>query len=649
MEKIVVELDVNSKKGVEEVNGLSKKITDLGKDADKTTRNVSGGTMAIGKSAKSSATGVGILSKGFYGLGIAIKASGIGLLLGALAAVTDLMKNNQKVLDAFSTGMNFISVAFRAVTTSLSETYKTIVTATNGFEALGKIVKGLITISLAPLKLIFYELKQAMDVLKVGYESMFGDDASVLKAKADLAQTRLDILDVASGAIKAGIDVSKNIGKAVKDVQGAIGLTISNLSKIDPKELLETADAMTTLKNNAEIAAAVQAGLVEKYDRLAEKQRQIRDEERNSIADRKKANDELLIILEKQEKAMLKAADAQIADAQAQLLANNNQENRIKLIDAENNKLGVKAQITGLLSEQKVNDLGLDREQIALDNLKGESDSRLNIEKQKFAADQILNEQMRLQSLIEINELEGSIEATRLQAIIDNANAGTQAKVDAQIALDDFNNTNGQENITLKKELGLQEVKDAQAVADAKLAIQNANLNNISGGIGLLKQLAGKSQGLQAAALIAESAASVAKTIISTQAANAVTFAQGAALAIPSFGASTAIAASLVAANNVSAGISVGSQIAATVAGLSSLGGGSAPSRPSTPSAPNSPSVGGLESTPPSFNIVGQSDTNQLADAIGGQSQQPTRAYVVSGDVTTSQSLDRNIIDGASI
>jgi len=649
MEKIVVELDVNSKKGVEEVNGLSKKITDLGKDADKTTRNVSGGTMAIGKSAKSSATGVGILSKGFYGLGIAIKAAGIGLLLGALAAVTDLMKNNQKVLDAFSTGMNFISVAFRAVTTSLSETYKTIVTATNGFEALGKIVKGLITISLAPLKLIFYELKQAMDVLKVGYESMFGDDASVLKAKADLAQTRLDILDVASGAIKAGIDVSKNIGKAVKDVQGAIGLTISNLSKIDPKELLETADAMTTLKNNAEIAAAVQAGLVEKYDRLAEKQRQIRDEERNSIADRKKANDELLIILEKQEKAMLKAANAQIEDAEAQKAANNNQENRLKLIEAENNKLAVKAQITGLLSEQKVNDLGLDREQIALDNLKGESDSRLNIEKQKFAADQILNEQMRLQSLIEINELEGGIEATRLQAIIDNANAGTQAKVDAQIALDDFNNTNGQENITLKKELGLQEIKDAQAVADAKLAIQNANLNNISGGIGLLKQLAGKSQGLQAAALIAESAASVAKTIISTQAANAVTFAQGAALAIPSFGASTAIAASLVAANNVSAGISVGSQIAATVAGLSSLGGGSAPSRPSTPSAPNSPSVGGLESTPPSFNIVGQSDTNQLADAIGGQSQQPTRAYVVSGDVTTSQSLDRNIIDGASI
>ena len=52
---------------------------------------------------------------------------------------------------------------------------------------------------------------------------------------------------------------------------------------------------------------------------------------------------------------------------------------------------------------------------------------------------------------------------------------------------------------------------------------------------------------------------------------------------------------------------------------------------------------------PPSFNVVGASNTNQLADAIGGQSQTPTRAYVVSSDVTSAQELDRNIVEGASI
>jgi len=69
-------------------------------------------------------------------------------------------------------------------------------------------------------------------------------------------------------------------------------------------------------------------------------------------------------------------------------------------------------------------------------------------------------------------------------------------------------------------------------------------------------------------------------------------------------------------------------------------GGGSAPSGGGGVSIP---------SAPPSFNVVGASDTSQLADAIGSQSQEPTRAYVVSADVTTSQEMDRNTIEGASI
>jgi len=54
-------------------------------------------------------------------------------------------------------------------------------------------------------------------------------------------------------------------------------------------------------------------------------------------------------------------------------------------------------------------------------------------------------------------------------------------------------------------------------------------------------------------------------------------------------------------------------------------------------------------SAPPAFNVVGASGTNQLASAIGGQSQQPVQAYVVANDVTTSQSMDRNIVEDASI
>lgn len=52
---------------------------------------------------------------------------------------------------------------------------------------------------------------------------------------------------------------------------------------------------------------------------------------------------------------------------------------------------------------------------------------------------------------------------------------------------------------------------------------------------------------------------------------------------------------------------------------------------------------------PPQFNIVGASDTNQLAEAIGEQTQQPVQAYVVANDVTTAQSLENNIVEGATL
>ena len=46
---------------------------------------------------------------------------------------------------------------------------------------------------------------------------------------------------------------------------------------------------------------------------------------------------------------------------------------------------------------------------------------------------------------------------------------------------------------------------------------------------------------------------------------------------------------------------------------------------------------------------VGGGGINQLAQAIGGQQQQPIQAFVVSDNVTTAQSLERNIVEGASI
>ena len=56
-------------------------------------------------------------------------------------------------------------------------------------------------------------------------------------------------------------------------------------------------------------------------------------------------------------------------------------------------------------------------------------------------------------------------------------------------------------------------------------------------------------------------------------------------------------------------------------------------------------SFSGSAAQAPSFNVVGNSGINQLAQL----QQQPMQAYVVSGSVTTAQSLDRNRIENATL
>ena len=106
-------------------------------------------------------------------------------------------------------------------------------------------------------------------------------------------------------------------------------------------------------------------------------------------------------------------------------------------------------------------------------------------------------------------------------------------------------------------------------------------------------------------------------------------------------------------ATPVDVAMKVAGSVAVAAAGFSSIkkivstkvpgGGGGGSPTPSTPSMPAAPSL------PPAFNVVGSSETNQLADAIGMQEQQPMQAFVVASEITTAQELERNIVDGASI
>jgi hypothetical protein len=86
----------------------------------------------------------------------------------------------------------------------------------------------------------------------------------------------------------------------------------------------------------------------------------------------------------------------------------------------------------------------------------------------------------------------------------------------------------------------------------------------------------------------------------------------------------------------------------ARVAAISATKFNSSGANTSTPSVSSAAAGGGPSVPAPQFNIVGQSGTNQLAAGIGAQFAQPIRAYVVGGEVTTAQQLERQRVRTAT-
>jgi len=194
-------------------------------------------------------------------------------------------------------------------------------------------------------------------------------------------------------------------------------------------------------------------------------------------------------------------------------------------------------------------------------------------------------------------------------------------------------------------------IKIDQAKLKQKQDIQNAEFDLAQGAINFLKEIGGKNKAIQKAIIIAESAIGIARSVIATQTANITATAEGAALAIPTAGASVIAAAGIVTSNNIMMGLGIGTNIAATAKALSSLGGGgSAGSAPSMKGGSGggggSSSINLPEAMPVNPNVVSNSGINQLANTLTGV---PIKAYVVSKDMTTQQSLDRNITNTATL
>ena len=214
-------------------------------------------------------------------------------------------------MDGLNTIFKTAQIVFNEVLGVITDVYKSVTSASENFDALGKVMGGLLTIAVTPLKVAFYGIQLGIQAAQLAWEqSVFGDgDTETIKAlNESIAETKANLKEVGDEAVQAGTDVVTNFVEAVQEA-GAIGSQlVEGVKEISVEAALETAKANQALEKSAQIAAAQSRILLEQYDRQAELQRQIRDDETKSIAERQAANDKLNNILDKQEEEMTKNA-----------------------------------------------------------------------------------------------------------------------------------------------------------------------------------------------------------------------------------------------------------------------------------------------------------------------------------------------------
>ena len=226
------------------------------------------------------------------------------------------------------------------------------------------------------------------------------------------------------------------------------------VENIDAQQVMSDAKRLTQLKKNYDLIGLQQQRLIEKYDEEAEKQRQIRDDVSISIEERIAANKRLGEILQEQIEAEQRQAQSRISAIKQQIeLEGESTDLKNQLYEAETELLAISAKVTGLKSEQLTNENALIAEQIALDQTLLESKNALNIEQQRFNAERIEDEVLKLEKLKEIYNQEAQLELNRLEQLKNNAAEGTQARADAEVAYNEKLQELQQQNVIFEEQI----------------------------------------------------------------------------------------------------------------------------------------------------------------------------------------------------
>ena len=592
-EKIKVTLEIDDKGGAKVIDELNDALEDSRKKGNQASKAVED----VGDAAEK--------SKGaFSGLGSTLKSGlGIGLVVGALDSLRDGLMENQKVQDLMNTAM----VVFQGVIKGV-------------IDLLGPLFNGLQSVFSDPVQSIKDFGKLIYDNIVTRFEGLLELIPNLGKAIgllfkgefAEAGKTAANALGKVVLGVEDTVAVVENLGTKAKKAFNTIAS--STKAAFDNREVLATAE------HNIERLSILYTGIVEKYDLMSEKQRQIRDDESKTISERIAANEELARILdegEKKEKANLQSRIGLLQTQQKLLGVTKERQNEILSLQQE--LTGVEAKYAGLRSEQLTNINSLEKEQIEL---------KRSLAEGTIEANTIINES-------NAEALEGTLEgfAARKKALDDEYKSrtelldtelsqlkeGTQAYVDAVNEKKVLDAQYAADVKTLTKETDDYKAEIAQQEKDRAKEVAQAQMDAVMQGLSGVQQLVGEDSKFG-------KALAVTQAIINTY--------QGATKALGQGG----IFGPIAAAGVIASGLAQVRAITQTELPTPPMGGG-----------------GGGGGTPqlagPSVGIIGgQLDAGaQLQADIAGQMRKPARAYVVGQNVTSQQSLDRHIRQNATL
>jgi hypothetical protein len=664
-----VNIDVNTGKAVANTQALNNEINKTNKEVTQTKENLSGIT-SVADGATGGAiskfqglTGVvGNVSKGFTTLKGAIIGSGIGALVIIIASVISAFKASEEGQNKFAKIMGVIGSVVGNVIDVVSDLGEVIIGVLSGdskaiksatdfgkkiFDVVGLPIKNMITVveTLAKTlgKLFSGDISGAFDQLKSGVNEIGGN------------------FKAAANSINSGANALKNFGQeALREAKIAqqIADQRAKADKTDRQLIVQRAEAdrrVAELREKAldrekyntkqRIGFLNEASKVEQD--VTNKEIQSAILRRNAIVEENK--------LSKSNKDALKAEE----------------EAKAAVINLETKRLNLQKALTGQISalkqqEKAENQAAFNERKKALEDeqkLKEEA-LKKEIEDEKKRAEAIEN--LRKSYAQKIEDLEDTTELQKIErqqsralAELDALKATEEQKVELITYYENLKNNakkkeeedywNSQAEAAIKRDEEAKKKRETDAAEDLEfqkskdeaIAASKQNLTNIISGLeesGLAKTKAG--QGISKAIALTQigidSAVAISKA--STLANAEGTAAQLAFPMVPGIGTAARII------SYASTALSVVSNIARAKKLLSS-GGSSTGGSSGGGGGGSAPTGGGAPA--PQFNVVGNSGVNQIAQTLG--SQQPVQAYVVASNVTTQQSLDRNIVANASL